>query len=219
MGSVSFWHAVLREVCSDLWLRVCRKDVDDDVPSVAIHGMFLACPVLKTRDARIWASFAPSFDTEARADWNYWVQLHRHTGYNEVCSLGVGMARWVDGAMSGTLDARPERTISCIYNCKAPGMMCSGRVQCRGREGYGMAKASDEALFGRRVAALLPQAERQRLERADTSTQARSPPAQGRLHRGSQLQQPACNPELWRDRGATAHVPCQALCVDANGKT
>lgn len=27
------------------------------------------------------------------------------------------------------------------------------------------------------------------------------------------------HPELWRDRGATAHVPCQALCVDANGKT
>jgi hypothetical protein len=80
-----------------------------------------------------------------------------------------------------------------------------------------MAKASDGALFGRVGAAQLPQAERQRLESRHKHTSS--------ISTGTRPTAPwittaaACNPELWRDRGATAHVPCQALCVDANGKT
>lgn len=164
----------------------------------------LSCPVLKTRDPRIWASFAPSFDIEGRTDWNYWVQLHRHTGCNEVCCLGVGMARWVDGAMSGTLDARPERTISCIYNCKVPGMMCSGSVQCRRRGGLRYGESVRRSSLWATGCSPTATSRKTAAREGRHKTQARSPPAQGRLHRGSQLQEPAPR-ALARPGG---HGPC-----------
>ena len=72
-----------------------------------------------------------------------------------------------------------------------------------------MAKASDEALFGRRNAAQLPQAERQRLESRHKLDLYRHKPDCTVDHNCSSL-----HPELWHDQGVWRPwpmSPCQAL--------
>lgn len=66
---------------------------DDDEDDVGCDSWpDLICPVLTTPDARIWPSFAPS----ARGAGRLGLGRFNLTGKNDdVCSLGVGMARVV----------------------------------------------------------------------------------------------------------------------------
>lgn len=120
---------------------------------------------------------------------------------------------WVDGAILGH-SRRQARWYGTVRTDKCPARCARASCSAGAERVTVWAKACELALFGQAVAAQLPQAERQRLESKHKLDLHRHKADCTVDHNCSSL-----HPELWRDRGATALVPCQALCVDANGKT
>jgi len=96
---------------------------------------------------------------------------------------------------------------------RVSGKVCSVSVECRRRHGESVRRSS---LWATECSS----AATSRKTAAREQTQARSLSAQARLHRGSQLQQPAPRALARPGRvAAMAHVPMSSsLCIDANGK-
>lgn len=150
---------------------------------------------------------------EGRADWDWVGSTSQARMMMSALLASAWRVWWVDGAILGH-SRRKARWYGTVRTDKCPARCARASCSAGAERATVWAKACEQALFGRAVAAQLPQAERQRLESRHKLDLHRHKADCTVDHNCSSL-----HPELWRDRGATALVPCQALCVDANGKT
>jgi hypothetical protein len=113
---------------------------------------------------------------------------------NHVCSLGVGIARGGLMVPCRALWTQDQSilccTVSTVHSIRCPARCARAACSAGAERATVWRKRPTELSLGEWVP-LSCHKQKDSGSRADTSTQARSPPAQGRLHRGSQLQQPA----------------------------